>query len=190
MEKRHMLQMLAEKVATCTKCTELACYRTQTVFGEGNPDAKVVFLGEAPGEKENESGRPFVGPAGKLLTNILAAFGFNREDIYIMNILRCRPPQNRTPTKEEANNCRPFLDLQLKIINPQYIVCMGNVAAQNLLQIETPISRLRGEILWYNGIKVICTYHPSYLLRSPGQKEKVAEDMQRLLQLMKGHNEE
>jgi uracil-DNA glycosylase family 4 len=189
MNKPQMLQVLSEKVAACNKCSELACYRTQTVFGEGNPDAKVVFIGEAPGEKEDESGRPFVGPAGKLLTNILLAFGFNREDVYIMNILRCRPPRNRTPTEEEAKNCRPFLDLQLKIINPKFIVCMGNVAAQNLLGVNTPISSLRCEDLWYNGTKVICTYHPSYLLHNPSQKDKVANDMQRLLQMMKGENE-
>lgn len=186
MQKTHMLQMVADKVSVCTKCSELVEYRKQTVFGEGNENAEIVFIGEAPGEKEDDSGRPFVGPAGNLLTNILKAFGFNREDVYIMNILRCRPPRNRTPTPEEACNCRPFLDLQLKIINPKIIVCLGNVAAQNLLRTKTTISALRGEILEYNGSKVICTFHPSYLLHNPSEKEKAAEDMRLLLQTLKG----
>lgn len=178
--------MVADKVKDCTKCKELVEYRKQTVFGEGSENAEVVFIGEAPGEKEDDSGRPFVGPAGNLFTNILTAFGFKREDVYIMNILRCRPPRNRVPTEEEACNCRPFLDMQLKIIAPKVIVCMGNVAAQNLLGTKTTISRLRNEVLEYNGTKVICTFHPSYLLRNPSEKEKVAEDMRTLLQILKG----
>lgn len=190
MEKTAMLQMLSDKVAGCMKCQELVEYRRQTVFGEGNPNAEVVFIGEAPGETEDETGRPFVGKAGQLLNNIIAATGFRREDVFILNIIKCRPPRNRTPLPVEAANCRPYLDLQLKIINPKYIVCMGNVAAQNLLGVSTPISYLRGEILEYNGAKVICTYHPSYLLQNQGEKWKVWEDMQLLLKTMKGNTDE
>jgi DNA polymerase len=185
MHKTQMLQMVAEKVAACTKCKELAETRTQTVFGDGNNNSSVVFLGESPGRTEDETGYVFVGQAGKLLTNILAAFGFRREDVYILNILKCRPPDNRTPTEQEAANCRPFLDLQLKIINPKVIVCLGNVAAQNLLHIDTSISQLRGQIREYNGAKVIFTYHPAFLLRNPEEKSKVAEDMQLLLNLLR-----
>jgi DNA polymerase len=190
MEKPVMLQMLSEKVAACTKCQELVEYRRQTVFGEGDPDAKVVFIGEAPGETEDETGRPFVGKAGQLLNNILTAAGFRREDVFILNIIKCRPPRNRTPLPTEAANCRPYLDLQLKIIRPKYIVCMGNVAAQNLLNVTTPISYLRGEVLEYNGAKVICTYHPSYLLQNQSEKWKVWEDMQLLLKTMEGNTDE
>jgi uracil-DNA glycosylase family 4 len=144
MEKRRMLELLAEKVSGCTKCQELTYCRRQTVFGEGSPDARIVFIGEAPGETEDETGRPFVGKAGQLLTNIITAMGFRRDDVFIMNIIKCRPPNNRTPEPQEASNCRPYLDLQLKIINPDYIVCLGNVAAQNLLGIDTPITYLPG----------------------------------------------
>lgn len=183
-----MLEMLSEKIANCQKCPELVDYRIKTVPGEGNPNARVVFCGEAPGESESESGRPFVGKAGQLLDNIIKAIGFNRSDVFICNILKCRPPRNRTPLPQECQNCRPFLDLQLKIINPKYIVCLGNVAAQNLMGITTPITYLRGEVMRYNEAKVVFTYHPSYLLQNPGDKWKVWQDMQLLLSLMAKDN--
>jgi uracil-DNA glycosylase len=186
LSSQQKLDMIASQVAACTKCQELTSYRTQTVFGVGNPDATVMFLGEAPGETEDRDGIPFVGRAGQLLTNIIKALGWTREQVYIVNICKCRPPRNRTPYKVEADNCRPFLDLQIKVVNPSYIVAMGNVAAQNLLGIERPISSLRGEIHEYNGRKVICTYHPSYLLRNPAAKRDVWDDLQVLVELMKG----
>lgn len=156
----------------------------------GSPNAKVMFLGEAPGQNEDETGLPFVGKAGELLTNIILAAGWTRDEVYIANICKCRPPQNRTPRPSEAANCRPFLDLQIKVVNPAYIVCLGNVAAQNLLGVETPISSLRGQLYEYNGRKVLCTYHPSFLLRKQEAKKDVWEDLQLLIRSMKGESDE
>ena len=184
MDKCEMLKLLSDKVAICTKCKELSESRTQTVFGDGNPNTKIMFLAEAPGQVEDETGHVLVGPAGKMFTNILTACGINREDVYLCNILKCRPPGNRTPYPAEANNCRPFLDLQIKVINPQIIVCLGAVAAQNLLQTTTKISQLRGQCYDYEAgnvkIKVVCTFHPSYVLRNNNDetKRKVWDDMQ------------
>ena len=177
-----MLQMLEEKVSACTKCQELADTRTQTVFGEGNKDAKIFFLGEAPGADEDKQGRPFVGRAGKLLNSIIEACGWKREEVYIGNILKCRPPGNRNPTDEEACNCEPFLQLQLAIIVPKYIVCLGTVAAQNLLKTEERIGNLRGKWFTYKDAKVMCTYHPAYLIRNPKEKKKVWDDLQMVIQ--------
>lgn len=184
MNKLEMLTVLSEKIASCDKCPELACSRKQTVPGEGNPDADVFFIGEAPGENEDEQGRPFIGKAGQLLRNIITAVGLSPEQVFIANILKCRPPNNRTPKESEAVNCRPFLDLQLKIIKPKYIVCLGTVAAQNILGTNEAISHLRGRVHVYNGSKVICTFHPSYLLRNPSAKQDAWEDMKLLLSLI------
>lgn len=181
MDKQEKLTLLNDKVKTCQKCAELVEYRTQTVFGEGNPNTQIVFLGEAPGKNEDEQGRPFVGKAGQLLDNILKACGFERAQVYILNILKCRPPSNRVPTPEEATNCRPFLDLQLKIIAPKYIVCMGASAAQYLLDSKIPISQMRKTWYNYQGVKVICTFHPAYLLRNPEAKKEMWDDLQILL---------
>jgi len=175
---------LARRVADCSRCAELVGYRTQTVFGVGNPYARLVFVGEAPGEDEDRQGEPFVGAAGQLLNRILAACGLRREDVYIMNILRCRPPGNRTPSPEEAENCREFLEGQLEIIRPEFICCLGACAAQNLLQTRTPIGKLRGKIHKYRGAKVVCTYHPAYLLRYPAAKKDCWEDMKLLMAQM------
>lgn len=175
------LAALSASVSQCERCQELAETRTQAVFGVGNPDAKVMFIGEAPGADEDKQGEPFVGRAGQLLTKIIEACGWTREEIYICNILRCRPPDNRNPTDEEANNCREYLDGQISIIEPDYIVCWGSVAAKNLLNQETPIGRMRGKFFEYGRAKVICTYHPSYLLRNPAAKKPVWEDMKLLL---------
>lgn len=183
-ERQTRLQKLCEKVAACTRCQELAETRTQTVFGVGNPNARILFVGEAPGADEDKQGEPFVGRAGQLLNDIISACRMKREDIYICNILRCRPPGNRQPSPEEAGNCREFLDGQIAIVNPEYIVCWGATAARNLLTSEDNISKMRGRFFQYGRAKVLCTYHPSYLLRNPAAKKDVWEDMKFLFKDM------
>ena len=174
------LEGLSEAVAGCRLCGELAETRTQTVFGVGDPDARILFIGEAPGADEDRLGEPFVGRAGKLLDQIIEACGLRREQIYICNILKCRPPGNRNPTPDEAGNCRKFLDGQIAAVRPEYIVCWGSVAARNLLDSTETIGRMRRKFFEYAGAKVLCTYHPSYLLRNPSAKKDVWEDMQLL----------
>jgi DNA polymerase len=176
-EREAKLAVLAQRVAACTRCQALAQTRTQTVFGVGNPEATIMFIGEAPGADEDRQGEPFVGRAGQLLNKIIEACHLKREDIYICNILRCRPPENRNPLPEEAANCREYLDGQINLVDPDYIVCWGSVAAQNLLETTNPIGRLRGKFSQYGRSKVLCTYHPSYLLRNPAAKKDVWEDM-------------
>lgn len=184
--RQAALDQLARRVARCTRCAELARTRTQTVFGVGNPYAKLVFCGEAPGADEDRQGEPFVGRAGQLLNDILTkGMKIRREDIYILNILRCRPPGNRTPLPVEAAACREFLDGQLAIIQPKFICCLGAVAAQNLLGSDASIGRLRGRVHDLNGVKVVCTYHPAYLLRNPAAKRPVWDDIQLLMAEMK-----
>jgi len=178
------LEVLREEVAACSLCHELASTRTQTVFGVGNPQARLCFLGEAPGGDEDRLGEPFVGKAGQLLNRILGACQLEREDVYILNVLKCRPPGNRNPTPSEAQNCRKFLDRQLQLIQPEFICCLGAVAAQNLLNTETSIGRLRGSFHEYQGIKVLCTYHPAYLLRNPSAKKDTWDDMKLLMREM------
>lgn len=180
-EKSAALAALAKVVAGCSRCTELADCRTQTVFGVGNPDARIMLIGEAPGADEDRQGEPFVGKAGQLLNKIIEACRLKRDEVYICNILRCRPPGNRNPLPQEAANCREFLEAQIKIVKPAYIVCWGTVAAQNLLGETRSIGRLRGQWFRYNESKVLCTYHPSYLLRNPAAKKLVWEDMKLLL---------
>ncbi|WP_299468480.1 uracil-DNA glycosylase [uncultured Gimesia sp.] len=183
-DRQAELEIIAEQVSRCQKCPELASTRTQTVFGVGNPRAKIMFIGEAPGADEDKQGEPFVGRAGKLLDKIIEACQMKRSDIYIANILRCRPPGNRNPTDEEAANCRGFLDAQIEIVDPDYIVCWGSVSAKNLLHSELPIGKMRGRFYEYGRTKVLCTYHPSYLLRNPSAKKDVWEDMIFLFQDM------
>lgn len=183
-EKEKQLAQTAQQVAACRRCEELANTRTQTVFGIGNPNARVMFIGEAPGADEDATGEPFVGRAGKLLTDIIHACGWTREEIYICNILRCRPPGNRNPSSTEAANCREYLDEQIRIVNPEYIVCWGTIASQNLLGSEATIGQLRNQWLTYGTAAVLCTYHPSYLLRNPSAKKPVWEDMKSLLARM------
>lgn len=178
------LSLLAEQVAACRRCEELAAQRTQTVFGIGNPEARVMFIGEAPGADEDKQGEPFVGKAGQQLNRIIKACGWERSDIYICNILRCRPPGNRNPSTQEADNCREYLDAQISIVQPEYIVCWGSVAAQNLLGMTDSIGRMRSRWFLHEGAKVLCTYHPSYLLRNPSAKKPVWEDMKFLLKDM------
>ena len=177
-----MLALLNKKVETCTKCEELASTRTNTVFGTGNPDKGIVLCGEAPGRDEDLQGTPFVGRAGKLLDDVLkTACGWDRDDVYILNTIKCRPPKNRNPELGERLNCRPYFDLQLKIINPKYIVCMGAVAAHNLLGIDTPISKIRGIWQQFGEMKVLPIFHPAYALRNPSAKLGMIEDFKVLL---------
>lgn len=175
------LELIRQEVAACHRCAELATTRTQTVFGVGNPRARLCFLGEAPGADEDRQGEPFVGRAGQLLTRIIEACTLSRCDVYILNVLKCRPPGNRTPLPDEVSNCRGFLDRQLALIRPEYICCLGAVAAQTLLATDVSIGRLRGKFFDYRGIAVTCTYHPAYLLRNPAAKKDVWDDMKALM---------
>ncbi len=180
-QRNEQLEQLRVVASQCTLCTELAKSRTQIVFGEGNPTARICFFGEAPGADEDRSGRAFVGRAGKLLTQIIEACGFQREDVYILNTLKCRPPGNRNPTAEENANCRPYFERQLEIVQPEYIVCLGRYAVVNLLDTQAPVGKLRGQFHNYRGSKVLVTYHPAYLLRNPSAKKEVWEDMKMML---------
>ena len=177
-----------EKVRTdlgdCRRCP-LHRTRRRLVFGEGNPQAELVFVGEAPGADEDVQGLPFVGRAGQLLTKIIEAMGLKREAVYICNILKCRPPQNRNPEPDEIVSCEPFLIRQLEAIRPRVICALGTFAAQALLKSEAPISVLRGRFHSYQGIPLMPTYHPAYLLRNPGAKKQVWEDVQRVMKELK-----
>ncbi len=170
------LAALRQEVAGCTRCA-LSTTRTQAVFGEGNPDAELVFLGEAPGHDEDVQGQPFVGAAGQLLTKMIAAMGLSREQVYICNVLKSRPPGNRTPQPEEVEACRPFLAKQLAIIQPRIICALGAVAAKALLGPTVSITQIRGQFRSYQGIPVLPTYHPAYLLRNPSAKPQAWQDL-------------
>lgn len=176
------LQSLYEAIKDCQKCS-LGQQRTNFVFGTGNPNADVVLVGEAPGAEEDLQGIPFVGKAGQLLDKILAAIDFSRKDVYICNILKCRPPQNRDPLPSEIERCKPYLDKQLALLNPQFILCLGRVAAQTLLNTEQSLSSLRGRVHEYGNSKLIVTYHPAALLRYPQYKRPTWEDVQLLRRL-------
>jgi uracil-DNA glycosylase family 4 len=185
-DRRLSLQMLVAEVSKCSRCPELAATRTQTVFADGSLGAEICFIGEAPGAEEDAQGLPFVGAAGQLLNKIIAACGLKREDVYICNILKCRPPGNRTPLPNEAANCRSYLEHQIDLVAPKFIVALGGCAAQNLLNTTAPIGKLRGRFHEFRGIPVLVTYHPAYLLphRSPEKKRDVWEDMKMLLTRM------
>lgn len=183
-QRQQALRVLDDEVRGCTRCAELCSTRTQTVFGQGEPGAELCFLGEAPGADEDAQGVPFVGAAGQMLNRIITACGLRRDEVYICNILRCRPPGNRTPLPTEAANCRDFLDRQLALVQPKYICCLGACAAQNLLQTTASVGRLRKRFHDYRGAAVLVTYHPSYLLRTPEMKREVWEDMKLLLTRM------
>jgi DNA polymerase len=177
--KMEMPKELKELEKICKNCTlcDLSKTRNNVVFGEGNPNAKLMFIGEGPGEMEDKTGRPFVGRAGKLLTKIIEnVLEMTRDDVYIGNIVKCRPPNNRVPTIEEAETCKPFLLQQIEIIDPEILVCLGKTAFMYLLNENMPISKVRGQIFDYKGRKVIPTYHPSYLLRNPSAKKEAYKD--------------
>jgi len=173
------LDMIRDDLGDCRRC-KLYKGRKNIVFGFGNPRAKLVFVGEGPGYEEDLQGRPFVGQAGQLLTRILRAINLTREDVYICNIIKCRPPGNRNPEPDEIAACIPFLRRQLQTIAPRLICALGTFAAQTLLGTNTPISRLRGRFYAYEGIDLLPTYHPAFLLRNPSKKADVWQDMQRL----------
>jgi uracil-DNA glycosylase len=185
-QRRIALQQLAKEVSTCTRCPELCSTRTQTVFGQGEPGVELCFIGEAPGGDEDRQGLPFVGAAGQLLDKIIAACGLKREEVYIMNMLRCRPPGNRTPLPNEVANCRGFLERQIDLVRPKFICALGGCPATNLLQTPLSLGKLRGRFHDYRGIPVLVTYHPAYLLphRSPEKKREVWDDMKMLMQRM------
>jgi uracil-DNA glycosylase len=167
----------------CQRCT-LAEGRNTIVFGEGNNEAALLFVGEGPGEEEDKQARPFVGRAGQLLDKIIVAMGMKREDTYIANVVKCRPPKNRVPSPDEVAACTPFLERQISAIRPKVICALGASAAQHLLKTDVPVSVLRGQFHDYNGIPVMVTYHPAYLLRNPSAKKQVWEDMQKIMALL------
>jgi uracil-DNA glycosylase len=179
--RHNLFQILDQEIRACRKCTEICPYRRQTVFGEGPIRPTVCFMGEAPGADEDAQGRPFVGRAGQLLTQIIGAMKLKREEVYILNSLKCRPPGNRNPSPDEILNCYPFVESQLETLRPKYIVCLGAIAARSLLKRDTPVGQMRGRFYQYRGARVLVTYHPSYLLRNENAKRLVWEDMQLLM---------
>jgi uracil-DNA glycosylase len=181
MQAQDLVEMNAQ-ICGCTKCA-LGHTRTKFVFGVGNPQATLMFVGEAPGADEDAQGEPFVGRAGQLLNKILAAINTKREDVFICNILKCRPPNNRTPLPEEVDSCIPYLKKQIALIKPKLIVCLGLTAAQNLLKISDSLTKLRGRTLQFEGIPLMVTYHPAALLRNPNWKQPAWEDFQAIQKL-------
>ena len=170
------LESIADLVSTCTLC-KLCENRTHAVPGEGNPHPELMFIGEGPGESEDLQGRPFVGASGQLLDKMIEAMGVKRADVFISNIVKCRPPENRKPLPEEVSACLPYLTAQIRLLKPKVIVALGSVAAQNLLGVETPVSKLRGKVMEWDGMKLIVSFHPSYLLRTPAAKKDSWEDL-------------
>lgn len=179
-QKRAALEELGREAAECRSCA-LCQTRTHVVFGTGSPAARLMFVGEAPGQDEDLKGEPFVGAAGQLLTKIIEAMKLRREDVYIANCLKCRPPQNRNPLPTEIVTCRPFLERQIRIIRPRVICTLGKFATQTLLETEEPISRLRGRFFDRGDYKILPTFHPAYLLRNPSDKRLVWEDVQKIM---------
>ena len=177
------LLRIREDLGECTRC-KLHKHRHTIVFGDGNPKAELVFVGEGPGADEDAQGLPFVGRAGKLLTQMIEAMGLERKDVYICNVVKCRPPENRTPEDDEVSTCSPFLFRQLEVISPKVIVCLGAVAAKTLLRTNRGISQFRGQWLDYRGSKLMSTYHPAYLLRNPNAKGEVWKDLQKVMAVL------
>jgi DNA polymerase len=178
------LGAIREDLGDCTRCKLHGQGRKQIVFGVGNQSADLMFVGEAPGADEDAQGVPFVGRAGQLLTKMIEAMGFARDDVYIANVLKCRPPNNRDPESDEIDQCQPFLFRQIASIQPKVIIALGAFAARTLLRTQDPISRLRGRVYDFRGAKLIPTFHPSFLLRSPGYKREAWEDLKKALALM------
>ena len=179
-QPQEPLSAIAAELAGCQRC-KLGRDRTHLVFGVGNPDADLMFIGEGPGEEEDKRGEPFVGKAGQLLTKIIEAMGLTRENVYIANIVKCRPPQNRTPMIDEVETCYPFLRRQIAAVNPKIIVALGSPASQALLSVSIPISRLRGNFYKFGERQVMPTFHPAYLLRNPSEKRAVWDDMKKVM---------
>jgi len=177
------LDDVRRELGDCKRCP-LHLTRRNLVYGEGDPSAGLVFIGEAPGEEEDFQGRPFVGRAGQLLTRIIEAMGFQRKDVYICNILKCRPPRNRNPKQEEMETCEPFLIKQIEAIGPKVICALGSFAARRILQTDVPITVLRGKFHEFRGVRVMPTYHPAYLLRNPDAKKQVWEDVQLIMKVL------
>ncbi len=185
-EIQKQLDIIRQEVAQCTKCP-ISEDRTNTVFGTGNPEADLVFVGEAPGAEEDRQGLPFVGRAGQLLTDIIVkGMKMRREDVYICNVLKCRPPNNRDPNPMEVMNCEPYLLRQLELIKPKVICALGRISAQTLLKTDAPLNELRGKWHNYHGIPLRVTYHPAYLLRNPADKKKAWIDIQEVMKLLNG----
>jgi len=182
------LEGVREALGPCTRCKLHALGRRQIVYGAGNPRAELMFIGEAPGHDEDIQGIPFVGRAGQLLTKIIEAIGLARDDVYIANVIKCRPPENRNPEPDEVASCEPFLFRQVQVIKPRVIVALGTFAAQTLLRTSDPISRLRGQVFRYGDACLIPTFHPAYLLRSPERKREVWEDMKKVRALLRGED--
>jgi uracil-DNA glycosylase family 4 len=180
----ELLTAIRDDIGDCTRCKLHAQGRTQVVFGVGNPSADLMFVGEAPGADEDVQGIPFVGRAGQLLTKMIEAMGFSRDDVYIANVLKCRPPGNRNPEPDEIAMCQPFLFRQLASIQPKVVIALGAFAARTLLETQDPISRLRGRVFDYRGAKLIPTFHPSFLLRSPGYKREAWDDLKKALAIL------
>jgi DNA polymerase len=174
------LPRIREEIGDCTRC-KLHKGRNQIVFGDGNPKARLVFVGEGPGADEDLQGLPFVGRAGKLLTQMIEAMGLQRKDVYICNVVKCRPPENRTPEPDEVETCSPYLIRQIDVINPKVLVCLGAVAAKTLLETNRGITQFRGQWLEWRGRKLMATYHPAYLLRNPNAKGEVWKDLQKVM---------
>ena len=180
------LEQIRNEIGDCTRC-KLSAGRTKLVFGIGNPEADLMFVGEAPGRDEDLKGEPFVGRAGKLLTQIIQAIDLRRDDVYIANVIKCRPPKNRNPDRDEIETCEPFLLAQIDAIKPRVIVALGAFALKALIQDDkTPISKARGRVYSYRGAKLIPTFHPAFLLRSPERKREVWEDMKKVRALLRG----
>ena len=177
------LERIREDLGECTRC-RLHERRHKIVFGTGNPAAKLVFVGEGPGADEDAQGLPFVGRAGKLLNQMIEAMGLKREDVYICNVVKCRPPENRAPEKDEVATCSPYLMRQIDAIRPQVIVCLGSIAAQTMLSTNQGISRFRGQWLEFRGTRLLATYHPAYLLRNPAAKPEVWKDLQKVMAVL------
>jgi DNA polymerase len=183
-DPRTALRLIREDIGDCTRCRLHKQGRKQIVFGVGNPNADLMFIGEAPGADEDEQGEPFVGRSGQLLTNMIKAMGLRREDVYIANIIKCRPPGNRTPERDECDTCSPFLMRQIEAIRPKALVALGAVAAKSLLAINAPMSELRGRWYDFRGTKLAVTYHPAFLLRDPRQKKETWKDLQMVMKEM------
>jgi uracil-DNA glycosylase len=175
------LKIIREDIGDCTRCKLHKQGRKQIVFGVGNPKADLMFIGEAPGADEDIQGEPFVGRAGQLLTNMIKAMGLSREEVYIANIIKCRPPGNRTPERDECETCSPFLMRQIEVVKPKAIVALGAVAAKTLLAINAPMSEFRGHWYDFRGTKLAVTYHPAFLLRDPRQKKETWKDLQMVM---------